>query len=1148
MKKIGKIKKTGLAVTALSVSAALLAGGLACSLPYSAVAEDETPAAPASVELFDGLSVPTKADYGNTFAVPTAPAGTTVKVSAPDSTEVALGAAEDGHYTVEAKQVGNYTVKYYATDHEKAAYSYTVSVSLNEDYFLKVDNNGAGIPTYIKTGGTIAALPEAHIAYYDENKILRYYPGEVVWTIKDSIGDEQNPTGHTYEFGDPLTATERGNLYITYAAQIEEGGSKYFSQTFTVNVQTSFEDKQAPVLTLSGMTSNISVRRAVTLPVATVSDDFDKNPTVEITVTDPNGNPVKIVDIDRHGYAYQDADKIEADKTETDVSKLNYPAVAFDNKDVMTFYPMIAGQYRVKYVARDDAGNVSTSKSWVMTAGDSAAPVFQDVSEWGWQIPEKWGLTVKNAEGDVENKAITIPIPEIYDNKDHMQAIDENDKDLISLYVRITDADYSRDILTFKNVLAKPAEDNGDADCVASNGVYDGGNKQTFSQYSDTPFAFDIAKYDRKDKNGDAVDKTGKYTVYYRATDVAGSRSTKTFTIEYVSTYEDTKAPTIGDISLPEYISTADTTFNIPSVVAKDAESSTIHTEYRIYSDGEYIDVKGGEKADIELRGDDMYLVLDKGKSYSTELKLVDAMYFCVTATDAVGNVAVNSKTVEGEYTAENYTECSDVVKIINKKAEKGYEYSANIAFKTAATVEKGKVTEWTEGTIYTGKKVLAGGFDIAVNDVDMRKYTGFEVSVVDANGNVVNTTLDTFTTYDDTSAVIHVKNIQFTPVKEGTHYLTIRAFDVNNINTVNVYTVNVEKSTTSGGTVKPAAVVTADSAVLVNVKYTLEEANDTFTGAEDGKEYYHAYQLKGGIYSLMGNEFIAKSSDSYSVTNGFVEATIAEGGTYSDIGADFKADGVNNSGYSFSVTDNERPVIEVQGIMPTYAEKSTEDKPVKVEIPSVIAYSSNGAANVKIEVKHSGDTVKLEPVEGTNKYTFEGTKDGVYTISITANRADAAEATATYTVNIGDVVAPDFTVKGGTSSRKDQGDVFTYGKIVLVDESEKGTVNITKKLLNPKGQEVSGATVSGSYNSYKDKTNNGSEIKLDKSGTYTVEYTVRDSVGNEETHRVQFSVTAEGTSSPTTFTALSTTLIIVAVVLLAGVIIYVVRFRKVKK
>ncbi len=66
-------------------------------------------------------------------------------------------------------------------------------------------------------------------------------------------------------------------------------------------------------------------------------------------------------------------------------------------------------------------------------------------------------------------------------------------------------------------------------------------------------------------------------------------------------------------------------------------------------------------------------------------------------------------------------------------------------------------------------------------------------------------------------------------------------------------------------------------------------------------------------------------------------------------------------------------------------------------------------------------------------------------------------------------------------------------------------------------------------------------------SGDYIVEYIVSDKAGNETTQRVKITVVSKGSGKAKTFTGLSIALTVIAVVLLAGVIIYVVRFRKVK-
>ena len=236
---------------------------------------------------------------------------------------------------------------------------------------------------------------------------------------------------------------------------------------------------------------------------------------------------------------------------------------------------------------------------------------------------------------------------------------------------------------------------------------------------------------------------------------------------------------------------------------------------------------------------------------------------------------------------------------------------------------------------------------------------------------------------------------------------------------------------------------------------------------------------------------------------------------------------------------------------MPTYKDfpKAEGDTPAKknvtVELPAIIAYTENGVAEVKIEVKNpKGSTVKYDE----EHRTFEATMDGTYTVTVTATYKSAAETTATYNINIGDVQGPEFKLTEGTatSATYTVGQVFKFAKLELI-ENESG-VEITKKLINPSNETVSDATITGSYQNNKERQDNGTDIKLDMAGTYKIVYTATDAKGNETKQEFESTVLSNSANTPTTWTTLSTVLIIVAIVLLAGVIVYVVRFRKVKK
>lgn len=1090
MKKASTLKKLGIAAVALPVCFAMAAPCLVSVTNALAAPDDATDA-----YLVQDMDIVSECNYGESFDVKAGATGTKITVTAPNGVEVVKDATADT--SVPATQVGNYIVTY---SNGSMSYDYRVHVSLEYDYFLKVDDKGAGIPTYLQSGSSFV-LPGADVVYYDDNNILHSYPDSednVTLTIKTSkaIGGKS-----TFAAGDTIetTASDNGKLYVTYSAAVGGGnGTKYFSQSFTVNVQSTFTDTEAPRLSVAGVTESVSINRPVTLPKATATDDHDGNILVKVEVKDPHGNDVTTVDIDRDGYAYKLAEGG------------NYEKIKFDNDAVMTFYPTEEGSYTVRYKAIDDKGNESSERVYTVVAGDHVAPVFKSVDD--HLIPEKWSaIAVSNADGDVSDKKIYIPIPELVDNKSRVGDAENP----ISVYMRITDVDKSTTVLTVENMLAENAAFTG-------NSTY--GESSTKYEVKDGVFEFDLEKYHR---SGEDDNYNGDYTIYYRASDKAGNRSTKSYTVTVSDEFKDEAAPSRADVTAPAYVAIADKEMTIPMYEVADATDSRPQITYRVYTDnGEdknYIDVDGGEKAEFEKDGDDYYLYIDKDKtdingSYEKKLKLGDNLYFVVVAKDKVGNVKSN---IEDNDLAK-YATSDAVTKVIKSVGVTVDLDPTDIVFGSEAIV--------------SGNKVEAGGFKITTG-ADMREYVGFEVVVKDGKDDVLNVTLETYSLINGTNAEIYVKNITFNAGAEGTHKMTVRAFDVNGKQTVKAYTFEVGSSSTKPG---HTSATTIGRTGAVNVKYKLHNEKIEDIGVED-HTYYVVRKITGSMFSLMGSEITAYMQGSYSVKDGYIDSE--------DIG-EWKVEPYG-SPYSFSVTDTAAPVIEVQGVMPTYSEKYNKTDDNLITLPSVIAFSDNG--NAKVDVKVTGPKAQIIATthnEETNEYTFKGEYDGAYTVTYTATYADASPVTATYTINVGDVTGPLFTYTAGTAaagSTHKVGATFEFGKLEVTGESSTSNFTITKKLMDPSREEVTGATVTGSYDSYKNKVNNDTTIKLDKVGEYRVVYTVTDASGNETVMDYKFTVVNNGSSTPTTFTALSITLTVVAVVLLAGVIVYVVRFRKVK-
>ncbi len=1153
MKKLGLIRKFGLTATVVMLCLAMMLTFFVFAVPPVASPFAETTGTGASVsksEVLKGVNIKNTCDYGDMFDVP-AVAGATVTVTAPDNAPV-----EVVNNKVTALQVGNYKVTY---TQNGLSYDFYVRVTLDEEFFLKVDDNGADIPTYIKNDGNIV-LPLARVVYYDDNNILQEYDGDytviastsrntATYNVKKGTDEATNPAAADRTV--QLDGTN-GQLFITYTAKLGATGTKHFSKIFNVKVQSGVNNTGNPTLSVSGVQKDVSINRAVTLPKATATDSYDDNVKIEIKVLDPHGNPVKNVDIDENGYAYR-----KEGKTYTDVT--------FDNDKSMTFYPMETGDYKISYTAYSDAwtgsGNVgkSSTREYSMTVSDLVAPVFKSVED--WRIPETWGKTVyKRGENGKEEATqlgnkIHFTVPEVVDN---------DPESPITVYFRITDSDNSKTVIEFTNILA---DDNDSASKYVASDKSSYKADATFSTENGFDFNFDdYRKVDPKDPNGAELDRVGTYTVLYRARDKANNTSSKTFTIQLQEKYTDTAEPTTAEITAPNYISDKDETLTVPHPDYADASDTRPLVDYRLYTDatlGEgdvrYLDVTGGDVADIEGG----YLVFNKGKtdrkgvSLEKKLKIGENLYFYIAVTDKVGNYKTNVKDnvkIAASDATEAYKNIESVVKVIASDAQSAFIFKGD-----SMTFSNANPNKQAGDALVAGDSVVADGFSIVTANKDMRKYTGFEVAVYNPKGQPINATLETYTVPGKTTDEIFVKNIKFhasstTQVKgeDGTwtegdkpYYMTVRVFDVNGNNEVYGYKLgNVAPS--PDDLIHGSAINTIGSTGDVNVTYKLHNETVEANGTA-GDSLYVVRKISGMAFSLMGSEFTAKKQGSYNVQDGYIFESDYENGGYSYDKVKFV--GLSEGNYSFKIKDTSAPVFEVQGVMPTYWAKydATSEETIAnttVKLPKVVAYTENGIADVELEITYNNEKVDYD--KETN--TFKGVKDGAYKLKYTATAANAKTADAEYTINIGDVQGPEFTLSGGTSTTATMkvGDTFTFAAMKLV-EDENG-VQITKKLYDPSHEEVTDATVSGSMTSKGDAKNNGTTITFSMAGTYEVVYTATDSNNNPTTQRFTITVVSSGSSTPTTWTTLSTVLIVVAIVLLAGVIVYVVRFRKVKK
>ena len=1055
-------------------------------------------------------SVTTKVKLGDTFGVP---AGS-VTVTAPNGSLVNINNGK-----VTAEQLGNYIVSYKATVNEpekELDYSYAVHCYEDTEYFIYVSGNGSIIPTYIETGKEFD-VPDYYLAYRDEDDNIVKAENQSVKVVI---------TSGTINEGKIKTVTA-GTMYVTLNACIGDmdSATKIYTKEFKVNVQNTFKDIVSPTLTVVNVPTAGNINAKVTLPKATATDDFDENISFEVKVIDPDGNPVKNVVLNNYGY----------------VESVASDDVKFDNIDVVDFYPTKEGTYTSTFQAIDDAGNKSSVHTYYTEVKDKLAPVIYDIAD--DKIPTNWGLSVENKEGMLDDFSVVFPFPVLVDN----QTLEDDLTLTFTLQCAARDSDKTgTTVLKFSDKVSAYKKGLEMGSDYAK--YFKDGTKLTFAQEG-LKLDFNAFKYGSDSEILDEDDMFGDWTVTYTVKDEAGYGNTgtakKTYTINLSNAFEDVDAPNIDEIVVPSYLMVGvddESEFTVPALVAADSKDTRLTLNYRISSDAtfeaglkvqdyivvEMIDVDGGETMKV-ISENGAYFLGVTINNYDYALKLSDNFKLTYSATDDAGN-----KT-------EIFEETVDVL------------YAGNVSGQTL-DITMNITPEGKAGTT-----VDLGGF--TVSGVEHREYTGFEITLKDYNGEILSG-LDLYTYYNKAGDTMYVKNITFQPAKGGIYELYIKIFDITGKSNVYAYAVDIKDKNSNNENSPTAASMPTTGAVREAYELKTKTLDEEITS--EYTDNVMVYRLNGGSFSLMGYEFTALNQTKYSFTE-----------MYMSFGSEDIESAHYYNYYSLSANDEDVPVIEVQGIMPSHVETTatvTKAGVYKageyVELPAIVAY--NGYANADIDVtvkdrdgskvnayqmyKNTANeyTFEKEGNSATGKYAFSATKDGNYTVTVNAYVGGISAAPKDYIIKVGDVTGPEFTILTDSAPGKAVvGDTFTFRNIDNVtDNNDSNTkINVTAKLYDPSTAEVTDVALSKSWFSWKDDDDvTKTTYKFTKSGTYTVEYKVSDSRGNTTTQKYTIVVSAKSSKTPVSLVALSTVLIIVAVLLIAGLIIYFVRFRKVKK
>ena len=381
--------------------------------------------------------------------------------------------------------------------------------------------------------------------------------------------------------------------------------------------------------------------------------------------------------------------------------------------------------------------------------------------------------------------------------------------------------------------------------------------------------------------------------------------------------------------------------------------------------------------------------------------------------------------------------------------------------------------------------------FTVKASDNTEEANISYIVKVFDEQGN--NKTIECFNNLTMT----------FTPKATGNYTIQIVADDgLGNVSSAETFDIYV--SDTQGPTIYYSGIQSIEAIsekAITDYRGTNTELADKFPEVElPGFTITDAYQSNNGftgVFGATGNLTITTpSSDSYTITN---KQTTIEGNNPLNI---------RRSGSNFYFTPTTRGEYSI-----VY---SGED------------YSGNPAVNEKTIKVTVGDTEK--PVVKLSDNLINTLKNGFVI-------GDNAELLVNTKVLFN---STDDLTKSKTNGDVILTDNYGFKNLGSGEVDSEVYTNVSVQVLDANNNSVSSTTVTNESTGVEYK-----KFEFTTAGTYTVNFTATDSVGNSYTLAKTFKVSAVESSSSESSKVLGIVLIVVSIVVLAGVIIYFVRGTK---
>lgn len=623
----------------------------------------------------------------------------------------------------------------------------------------------------------------------------------------------------------------------------------------------------------------------------------------------------------------------------------------------------------------------------------------------------------------------------------------------------------------------------------------------------------------------------GEYDVIYRVTDEAGKYTEKSFVINIKqSTVIDNTAPEIELANLDNYINPNETlSFKKPTATDNNDNSVRIKTYYFYGEQSDFVESEFTTAytndrflSDLSSLSVSLHEINaeDENKSGNYAVKLADfaghdkVTIVVVAFDDGISNTNVGIGNVAFKYHTMDIVNISETdAPVIDDGADDEFEI-----------LDDEFATE-----IGQNKTVLIP--DVKFADADSR--LSLSINVYDKNGNAV-TVSDAHYVYEEEGGeyMSSIKNARFTTTVYGQYRLIYTARDASGNVTTLIRTIEVMNTT------KPVITLVGSiqSSVELGDEITLPYAK-VVTSEGDTIVSDLAPVITGPNYTGTGSvKFKPTAVGTYLVKYEYAGATAT-------------------SEYSIVVSDSTDPVITSKVTI------LEGDANAEYIFPILKATDASGIdwakSSVKLTKDGSDEITFARTADGKN-YTFNpGNNTGKYTLTYTAVDNNGRKTVDTYTITIGDFIAPVINItdaKIPTSLKTNKGSfTIDLDKIVITDKtSNTGSANNLSKsdsdhdfsivVTDASGNVQTATKITKADGANCDITDSEARYvsyKLTEAGKYTMTISITDDNGNVATKTIKITVADKASSKTISDAEVGIILIILSLVLLAGVILY---------